>query len=572
MRAALEVAAKEKSTDQDPVPLKARIFVAKKIITMDPMFPECTAVATLGGRILALGTLDQVEDRVKDMPSERVKGFENAILYPGFIEAHAHAQTAGLEWMTLYLGQMKQTRPDGVMDPGPQTVAEIKARIKKEADTKKEGEWIFGFGYDPSILKYVLTNKDLDEVTGNRPMFILDASMHQAYVNSAALKLAGFDKGTKVEGVKKGPDGEPDGRIEELTALKIMMSHFPPITKAKVIEAQWTYANLCNLKGITTIADMNFGMVPHGYAAATETAKDPKFPVRLSAYMLIDVIKSPKVQAMGGFDLVKVLQSSNSDMFRIAGVKFVMDGSNQGRTGVFQWPYYYDGSPNGVYNYDPVELERDLVQLYRRGIQPTMHVNADLALQKTLLATRNALREQPTIDHRTTLQHVQVASDEQFKFMKRLGVSPNFLINHIYYWGDDWLTGIAGPVKGSIINAAGTAKRNGLRFSLHSDHPVTPIDRLLAMWVATNRQTSGGKVIGSNERISIHDALKAITIDAAFLLGEEHDKGSIVIGKLADFTVLDQDILEVDSKDLRKAKVMATVVGGNVHKSKNYYQ
>ena len=156
--------------------------------------------------------------------------------------------------------------------------------------------------------------------------------------------------------------------------------------------------------------------------------------------------------------------------------------------------------------------------------------------------------------------------------MKRLGVSPNFLINHIYYWGDDWVTGIAGPVEGSIINATGTAKRNGLRFSLHSDHPVTPIDRLLAMWVATNRQTSGGKVIGLNERISIHDALKAITIDAAFLLGEEHDKGSIVIGKLADFTVLDQDILEADSKDLRKAKVMATVVGGNVHKSKNYYK
>ncbi len=549
-----------------PAALKAKVFIANKIITMDPMYPQTEAIATLGDRILALGTLQQVKQRVRDMPYEVITDFRNDVIYPGFIEAHAHAQTAGLEWMTIYLGQMRQMRPDGVVDPGPQSIAELRQRIKHAADTKKSGEWLFGWGYDPTILKYDITVKDLDPISGNHPLFILDASMHQAYVNTAALKIAGFDEHPELKGIVKDADGKPTGRIEELEVLQQMIKHFPPITKQRMIDAQWTIAKLCNLKGITTVADMNYGMVPHGYEAAVETAKDPEFPVRLSAYVLIDVIKDPRIQQRGGFELVKALQQHNLDKFRIAGVKFIIDGSNQGGTGVFRWPYYYDGRPNGVYNYDPKQLERDLVELYKLGIQPTMHVNADGALDVALEAVKNALREHPVPEHRTTLQHVQVADDEQFKMMKRLGISPNFLINHIYYWGDDWLTAIGGPVKGSLINAAGSAQRNGLRFSLHSDHPVTPIDRLLAMSVATNRKSINGTPIGPSERISIYDALRAITADAAFLLGEEREKGSIEIGKLADFTVLDRDILAMQPEKLREAKVVATVIGGVVHK------
>jgi predicted amidohydrolase YtcJ len=188
-------------------------------------------------------------------------------------------------------------------------------------------------------------------------------------------------------------------------------------------------------------------------------------------------------------------------------------------------------------------------------------------LQASLQAIRNALRQTPAPDHRTTLQHVQVARDEQFALMKRLGVSPNFLISHIYYCGDAWLKAMGGPVKGSIVNATGTAMRHGLRFGLHSDHPVTPVDRLLAMSNATNRLSINGTSVGLSERITIDAALKAITIDAAYLLGEEHSKGSIVIGKLADLTVLDRDIRLLEPKDLRTANVVATVVGGVVHKN-----
>jgi len=552
---------------EQPAELRAKVFVARKIITLDPMYPESEAVAVLGDRILALGTLEQVKERIKDLPHDIVSDFADAYIYPGFIESHAHAQSAGLQWLNIYLGQMEQMRPDGVIDRGPQSVDEIKARIKQVADTKQDGEWIFGWGYDPTILQYDITTADLDPVTGNKPLFILDTSMHQAYVNSAALKLAGFDEHTDLAGVKKGADGKPTGRIEEIETLKEMVKHFPPITKQRMVEAQWTYARLASRKGITTITDMNFGMIPHGYEAAMETAKDPAFPVRLSAYVLIDVLKDPRVQKLGGFQMLRVLQNRNNDKFRLAGVKFVMDGSNQGGTGVFQWPYYYDGRPNGVYNYDPDQLERDLAALYKLGIQPTIHVNADGALQAVLKAVQAALREVPVIEHRTTLQHVQVANDEQFAWMSRLGVSPNFLINHLYYWGDAWLKSMGGPVKGALTNAAASAKRHGLRFGIHSDHPVTPIDRLLAMSNATNRLSITGAPVGLSERIGIEDALKAITIDAAFLLGEEHDKGSIVIGKLADFTVLDRDLRAMQAADLRSAKVLGSVLGGTIHKA-----
>jgi hypothetical protein len=127
-----------------PAELKAKVFVAKKVITMDPMYPETQALATLGNRILALGTLDQVKARVASMPHEVITDFADDVIYPGFIESHAHAQTAGLEWMTIYLGQMKQMRPDGMMDSGAQSVKDIQGRIKVVADGKKDGEWIFG--------------------------------------------------------------------------------------------------------------------------------------------------------------------------------------------------------------------------------------------------------------------------------------------------------------------------------------------------------------------------------------------------------------------------------------------
>jgi len=566
MIAAMSQVKPEAARDKQPSELRAKVFLAKKVITMDPMYPETQAIATLGGRILALGTLEQVKERVKDMPYDTVSDFANAVIYPGFIESHAHAQSAGLQWMTTYLGQMEQMRPDGVVDKGPRTIDELKARIKAAADSKKDGEWVFGWGYDPTILKYDITTADLDPVTGNKPLFILDASMHQAYVNSAALKLAGFDKTTDLKGVIKGKDGQPTGRIEELEVLQQMAKVFPPITKQRMIDAQWTIAKLASRMGITTITDMNFGMIPHGYEAAVETAKDPNFPVRLSAYVLIDVLKDPRVQKLGGFQMLKVLQNRNTDRFRLAGAKFVMDGSSQGGTAVFLWPYYYDGRPNGIYNYEPEALEHDLVALYKLGIQPTIHVNADGALQAVLSAIQDALREAPVIEHRTTLQHVQVANDEQFAWMKRMGVSPNFLINHVYYWGDDWLKSMGGPVKGALIDAAATAKRHDLRFGLHSDHPVTPVDRLLAMSNATNRLSISGAPVGLSERIGVEDALKAITIDAAFLLGEEHQKGSIVIGKLADFTALDSDILAMKPTELRNAKVLGSVVGGVVHK------
>ena len=198
------------------------------------------------------------------------------------------------------------------------------------ADTKKDGEWIFGWGYDPTILKYDLTTADLDPVTGSKPLFILDASMHQAYVNSATLKIVGFDENTKLEGVMKGADGKPTGRIEELEVLKQVIKHFPPITKQRMIDAQWTIAKLCNLKGITTVTDMNFGMIPNGYAAAVETAKDPDFPVRLSAYVLIDVVKDPKVQKMGGFELIHILQKRNGEKVSHRG-REVRDGRLQSR-------------------------------------------------------------------------------------------------------------------------------------------------------------------------------------------------------------------------------------------------
>ena len=253
----------------------------------------------------------------------------------------------------------------------------------------------------------------------------------------------------------------------------------------------------------------------------------------------------------------------DTDRLSFGGVKFIVDGSIQGYTGLFQWPNYYKTFANGVANISQEDLSKWVLEVHKRGFQAVIHTNADQATEMALQALAAAQRQYPRLASRHRLEHNQFVTQAQLVKMKELGVATNLFTNHIYFWGDLHYSTFVGPDRAREMNPAGSAQRLGVPFSLHSDASVTPVNPLFSMWTATVRKTMSGRVLGEGERISVPQALHAVTLGAAYLLGQDDKKGSIKAGKLADFTILDRNPLEVTSPDeLKDIKVLGTVMGG----------
>jgi predicted amidohydrolase YtcJ len=187
-----------------------------------------------------------------------------------------------------------------------------------------------------------------------------------------------------------------------------------------------------------------------------------------------------------------------------------------------------------------------------------------MATEMALDAIEAVLAEAPRRDHRHTLQHAQMADAAQFRRMAALDVCANLFSNHIFYWGDAHYAVTMGPDRAERMDACGTTIRCGVPFAIHSDAPITPIGPLFTAWCAVNRLTSSGRVLGAGERIPVQDALRAITLGAAYTLKMDDVIGSVEVGKLADFAVLEDDPLEMPPEKLKDVRVWGTVLGGQV--------
>ena len=543
---------------------KITIYTAKTIVTLDPGTPTAQAVAVMNGKILGVGTLDQVRGWVTNQEVEIDRRFQNAVIVPGFIEAHMHPQITGVLWEGVYVGRFDRTAPDGTAVKGLETKQAVLARLRDAvAKLPADGSWVIAWGYQPEFYgNSPLTRADLDPISNGHPIFIENLSMHIYYANSKAFELAGITDSTDVKGIVK-KDGKPTGEIEEIEAALTFVAKLPPLDANVLVKATWGAAKLAHRTGVTTFADLSFGSLPGGYKAYQTVAADPNFPLRIVLNPIIQVFEQGEIAQKGGLDYLTEMHKSDTDRLSFGGVKFVVDGSIQGYTGLFQWPYYFKTFANGVANISQADLTKGVLEVHKRGLQAVIHANADQATEMALVALDAAQRQFPRLGTRHRIEHNQYATPDQLRRMKQLDVATNLFANHIYYWGDLHYSTFAGPDRARRINPAGSAQRMGIPFSLHSDASVTPVDPLFAMWVATARKTMSGRVLGPDERITVAQALHAVTLGAAYLLMQDDRKGSIETGKLADFTVLDRNPLDVrNPDDLRTIKVLGTVMGG----------
>lgn len=532
------------------------VFRARRIHTLDPNRPSATHVAVRDGRILGVGTLNDLKAWGHFDLDER---FAERVLLPGLIEGHSHLM-AGSMWQFAYCGAYDVTDPDGQRVAGQRQLAEVLDALRRQG-ARTDGP-VLGWGLDPLLLALPrVTRADLDQVSSERPVAVLHGSGHILYANSAALQQAQLLRpGIQLNGMPLGEDGLPTGELKGPEAMMQVLGAAGLdrlFLNAGDVNGLQAFAKLAVRAGVTTATDLGASSGEQEVASLLRVTGDENYPLRLvSALRCIGMRPADAVaQALA-------LREQSTERLRLGRIKIVADGSIQGYSARLRWPGYVNGAPNGMW-YVPPENVRDTFTLaLQHNLQVHVHTNGDEAVDMVLDAMEAALLQHNRSDHRFTLQHCQLADAAQFRRMHALGMHVNLFVNHVYYWGEAHRANTVGPDRADRMNACRTALDSGVVFSIHSDAPITPMAPLFTAWCAVNRFTHTGRVLGEHQRISVEDALQAVTLGAARTLHLDHEIGSIECGKRADFCVLNDDPYELPPERLKDAGIWGTVLCG----------
>jgi predicted amidohydrolase YtcJ len=541
------------------------IYSADSVQTLDPARPETTAVAVRDGHVLATGTPEELpDDAVVD------DRYADAVLVPGFVEAHTHAM--GIQfWSFPYVGYHERRSPDGDVVGGYRTMAAVLDRLREHEATLDDGEPLVAWGLEPLFFDDDGLDADrfepmvelLDTVSETRPVFLLHLSGHVAFVNSALLSGAEIDEHADEEFVVT-EDGSPTGELREFAGMKLTGDVFARLFGAGGGEALRAYGRRASRVGCTTVADLG-GPRLHEPAVRDRwqrVVSKPDFPVRIALAYNPSVTGATDLSHDEVADLLLDLRGRSTDKLRFGIAKLILDGSIQGFTARLRPPHYHVDGSNGIWNIPPDELVDVMRPYHEAGLTIFCHCNGDEASERFIDAVEQLQRETPRPDHRHTIQHCQLATREQYRRMANLGICANVFSNHVYYYGDQHYRTTVGPGRAERMDACRTAGDEGVPFTMHSDFPITPLDPLFTAWCAVTRVTDTGRILGEHERISVRDALEAMTLGGAYTLGMDDEIGTIEPGKRADFTVLERDPLDVDPMELKDVGVRGTVVGG----------
>ncbi len=534
------------------------VFAARSILTLDPNTPEATHVAVRDGRILALGGPDCATPWGDSVPDDRMA---DSVLMPGFVEGHAHMM-AGAIWNYTYTGYHDRIDPDGKLWQGLATLDEVVARLTEEAAKLPVGQPLVGWGLDPIFLPGErLSRHHLDQVSADRPVMVMFSNFHLLCANSRALELVGYGSHTNVEGVVMGPDGNPTGELQEMAAMFPLMRRLGVDFRALSMtdDAVRRYASVCQRAGVTTATDLYSTMEEDDLDRMLRLTGEDAFCMRLVPALGANA--APETISSRAL----TLRARSTDKLRLGAVKIMTDGSIQGWTARVLWPGYVGGQANGIWNTAPDQIAALCLEMQRAGLPMHIHVNGDEASAVTMEALAAAKAAHPRPGLRHVLQHAQMMDAAQFARAAELDLCVNLFANHIWYFGDQHAALTIGEDRAARMDGCRSALDAGVPLAIHSDAPVTPMGPLFTAWTAAMRHTMSDRVLGEAQRITLKEALRAITLGPAYTLGLDHEIGTISVGKRADFAVLDADPMETGAAGLRDIGVRGTVFGGQLH-------
>lgn len=529
------------------------VLVNGRVITVDSFDSVAEAVAVKDGRVLKVGSTADIKKLAGG--KTKIMDLKGRALLPGFIDTHEHCIRRGLQL-------------DWVNCKAMGSLGEAVEALKAKAGSKKEGDWVVGSWFDESLWKdkRFPNRYDLDKASTVHPIYLGRAGGHNAVASSLALELAGITKDTPQPhggNIERDENGEPTGRLDEIAAMDLVRDRIPqpgPEEEVELLVENWLTIEKELLSwGITTVHEAHI-KAPQAFAYQR---LDREGRLRMRVGLMLDGMTPYKGYAADDLTRQGITTPFYwSDRLYVVGVKVGVDGAMGSLTAALHEDYSNDPGNKGIVRCTQEDLTDEVVRCHKAGLRTCTHAIGDRAIDMALEAIEAAVKSRPWPSHRHRIEHAGYVLPRQLKKMKELGVNVSASIGFCY------------PIGDSHIAALGQSRLCGYYpMKSFKDHGIVAAgnsDGFGSSWALTGiygcvtRKSRTGRLLCKDEAVGIMDALRAYTLNAAYLEGNEATKGSIEHGKLADFVVLDRDITKANPDEILKARVLVTIVGGEV--------
>jgi hypothetical protein len=532
---------------------RTTVFRGGSILPVDARFSTAQAMAIRGNRIIAVG--DEPDVRAAAGAGATIVELDGRTVLPGFIDPHTHVVAgASVDHIMENVGVTRFATAD-----------EVLRYLASKVPGTPPGEWILGRNFDPALQKgpSALTFAELDAVSREVPVFLLNASGHIAYANRKAFEVAGIpDDVANPPGAEfvRDASGRLNGTINNNVAFLKVLVASPAMARLEPVSALLGLLEKWGRLGLTCVSELSLG-------ALTQSPQDAKllFAAAGSGQLKARIRAFPfYTLGVDAWDAAGVKPGDGDALARVTGYKLVADGSNQGFTGYQREPYLNSDSRGAPYM-TAAEMQQTAVERARKGWPLALHANGDAAIDMVLDACQAV--HDAGVDMRRVrarIEHCSMLHNEQIERMRKLGVSASFLIGHVHYWGVWMRDRVFGPARVQHLCRCRSVEQAGVSFTLHSDFMVTDPDPLHMIEMAVTRRTwqEPQFVLNPAERISVESAIRAVTSEAAWQLFSEHEVGSLEPGKLADLVILDRDPRKVDPEAIHSIRVTETWMDG----------
>lgn len=511
------------------------VLLNVNVVTLNQKQPKAEAIAIQNRRIIAVGSNKEI--RKYTGKKTRVIDAKNKTIVPGFVDCHVHMTGFGQFLHTLDMRNVESMK-------------EMQRKMRKYVQKNPERSWILGGRWDQDKFaeKRYPTRWDLDAAVADKPVFLIRVCGHLGIANTKALQLAGISKETTVDSGKIDLDeatGEPNGILRE-NALGLVWKAIPKPNPKELEEACISACKKAVKAGLTCV---------HWIVGSAKEIRiiqnlylNRKLPLRVYLGISADLL--------GQLIDLGLLTGFGNDVVKIGFVKVFADGSLGARTAALKEPYSDKPETRGIMLYTQRKLNRLVLKAHKAGLQLAVHAIGDRAIETVLKAFENALKKHPRKNHRHRIEHFSVLNPKLIKRMKQLGliasVQPHFVVS------DFWVVDRVGKDRARWTYPFKTLVKEGLIVTSGSDCPVEPIDPLLGVWAAVTRKSF------AEESLTVEQALKTYTLNAAYASFDENNKGTIEVGKFADLTVLSDDLFNVPPDEIKKAEVEMTIVDGKI--------